>query len=60
MVYKSVFLSPPILDYSELIVIPGVAYQTVTKVVICKAPMTQLTSKVLRPDEINFQILYIV
>ena len=60
LVCKSAFPSPPKCGYSEPVIIPGVAHQTVTKDIIYEALMTQSTSKALGPDKINFQILCMV
>lgn len=60
MVYKSAFLSSSNNLYSKLIVLPEVAYKTVTKTIIPKSHMFLLTSKAPEPDKINFHILKMI
>lgn len=54
LVCRSVFLKPPISFGSESLIILGVPYIKVTEIKIAHVLISQLATKVLRPDKINF------
>ncbi len=60
LVRKSAFPKPPISLDQELVITPGIAHKSVTKIEVAHALMSQSATKAPGLDKINFQILHMI